>query len=1121
MLRTLTHYWRVNVAVGLGAAVTTAVLTGALLVGDSVRGSLRDLTLDRLGRIDTALVADRFFRETLADDLLRGTEGAAPFPEVAPAIVLRGTATNTRNEARASQVGIHGVDSRFTALFGDEDALDLSRRQGQVFPSIVINESLQRELEAEPGDAVVLSFGTFSEIPRETLMGETDPEDLLGRLRLVLTGVIPDRGIGRFSLAPHQQKPHNVFVDLKELQRARKLTGEVNGLFAVEASEAKFKPDALLRRVLRVEDLGLRVERRDDHLTLESREFVLRPDVDRTIDPLVAELGSPPMLRTQSYLANSMHAGDRLLPYSLIAALDPRPGPAWASLTLVDGSPATAPTAGGILLNDWAAEDLQVSVGDSIELRYFSVGPREELREELTQLEVEGIVAMRGLAADPSLTPDYPGIQDAGDMTDWDPPFPVDLGLIRPKDEQYWDEHRATPKAFVSEETGRRLWATRFGTTTAVRIGAPEGLELKTFEGKLRRGLLSKLDPQAFGLGFQPVRAEGLRAAAGATDFAGLFIAFSFFLIVSAALLVGLLFRLGVEQRAGEIGLLLAVGHRVRAVRARLLAEGGLLAALGGVGGLIGGVIYAWLMMTALRTIWRPAVGSSELFLHVSPMSLLLGWLIGIVVVLFSVAMAVRKLVRLPPQQLLAGSLTRRGPIKRRRLAGVVGLVALAGGIALPVFALATGRLDSPGLAFGTGSALLIAGLAFFALWCRASRRRAVGRGSAVAGMAARNSSWNPGRSMLSVALVASAAFVIVVVGAFRGESKETLLSKDSGLGGFSVVAESETPIHQNLGIEADRLELGFSDAASAEIGAAQVFPFRLLPGDDASCLNLYRPEKPRLLGVTHEFVERGGFRFQTSLDTPDGNPWRLLEKPLEPGVIPAIGDANSVIWILHLGLGKELVMENELGEPIRLRLVGLLSHSFFQSELLISEKDLLEHFPSRSGDAYFLLETPAEAAEEVALTLESTLAPFGLDATTTRKKLAGYKVVENTYLSTFQLLGGLGLLLGTLGLAVVLLRNVIERRGELATLRAFGFRRSRLAWLVLAENAFLLVVGIATGALAALAAVAPRLAGAHVPWGSLLMTLGVVLLVGMLSSVMAVIGTLRVPLLPALKAER
>ena len=63
------HHWRMNLAVAAGAAVGTAVLAGALLVGDSMRGSLRNLALDRLGNIDEALIADRFFRVQLADEL--------------------------------------------------------------------------------------------------------------------------------------------------------------------------------------------------------------------------------------------------------------------------------------------------------------------------------------------------------------------------------------------------------------------------------------------------------------------------------------------------------------------------------------------------------------------------------------------------------------------------------------------------------------------------------------------------------------------------------------------------------------------------------------------------------------------------------------------------------------------------------------------------------------------------------------------------------------------------------------------------------------------------------------------------------------------------------------------
>ena len=204
----------------------------------------------------------------------------------------------------------------------------------------------------------------------------------------------------------------------------------------------------------------------------------------------------------------------------------------------------------------------------------------------------------------------------------------------------------------------------------------------------------------------------------------------------------------------------------------------------------------------------------------------------------------------------------------------------------------------------------------------------------------------------------------------------------------------------------------------------------------------------------------------------------------------------------------------------MRLRIVGTLDTSIFQSELLISEAAFLEHFPDTAGFGYFLVETPPERSPRSAGCSRSGWRRYGFDATPAADKLAAYMAVEHMYLDTFQALGGLGLLLGTLGLAVVLARNVIERRNELATLRAFGFRRGSLGWMVVAENGFLLLTGMAVGAGAGLVAVAPHLSG-HLPWASLILTLGLVFIVGIAAGAVAVAAALRTPLLPALKADR
>jgi ABC-type antimicrobial peptide transport system permease subunit len=206
----------------------------------------------------------------------------------------------------------------------------------------------------------------------------------------------------------------------------------------------------------------------------------------------------------------------------------------------------------------------------------------------------------------------------------------------------------------------------------------------------------------------------------------------------------------------------------------------------------------------------------------------------------------------------------------------------------------------------------------------------------------------------------------------------------------------------------------------------------------------------------------------------------------------------------------------------VSLVVVGLLDNSLFQGDLLVSEANLLRLFPDVSGQRVFLVDTKQSPVNKVRAALESTLGDYGFDAETTAKRLEAFMAVQNTYLSTFQSLGALGLLLGTVGLAVVQLRSVLERRGELALMRAVGFRRRRLAGMVLLENAALLVGGLATGIIAAVIAILPQLVGgtAGTPWLWLATTLAAVLIVGLIAGTLAVRATLRAPLIPALRDE-
>lgn len=1129
MKKNLYFFWRINLAVVLGAAVAAAVLTGALLVGDSVRGSLRDMTLERLGDIDYALVSERFFRAALADELAPSPRFQEQFNAAAPAILLSGSAVSPQSKARASRVEITGLDQRFRQLFDSDPYLPalrldslLQKPAGQPFPPVIINAALQRELQVQVGDPLLLYLARRSDIHRESLFGSKQTEDIVRTLRLTVSAVLPDRGLGRFGLRPHQTLPLNAFVSLEVLQRALDQDGRVNSLLVAAASaETDRSPELqdLLHQALQLEDAGLKLAVQKDHISLESREFVLsQPVADAAL--AAADAADAAVLPVLTYLANSTRRAGREMPYATVTALPGNIPAAFGKLMLADGSPAPALHGNRVLLNSWAAEDLAAAPGDTLTMRYYRVEGGDALAETSHVFQVAGVVRLEGLGADAALTPDFPGIHDAEHIYDWDPPFPVDLSRVRPKDEQYWDDHRATPKVFVGLETGQRLWGSRFGNLTAIRMSPSGGGDLRQLAETVTAGLRQRLRPAALDLRFQPVKQQGLSASTGATDFSGLFIGFSLFLIVSAALLTGLLFRLGVEQRAGEIGVLLSTGYPPKKIRRQFLGEGLLLAALGCFLGLLLALGYAWLVMAALRTLWSQATGTSFLFLHVTPLSLALGYLISLLVVLFAVTRTLRQLKQVPAPALLAG-VTAVSRDSSGRAARRLALAALAGAVLMIGYALLAGITASAGLFFGSGALLLIAGLGLVAARFRRPRRPSGGL-PGLSTMALLNNARKPGRSMLCVALVACAAFMIVSVGANRTDFTRLAADRSSGTGGYALLAEADIPLYSDLNTPGGRLDLGFPSSGPLEGDSGYIAPLRLLPGEDASCLNLYRPEKPRILGVPPAMIRRGGFGFQALPEMHPENPWELLEDTLSPEVIPALADYNSAMWIMHLQRGDDLVMEDQFGDTLRLRLVGLLEKSIFQSEVLISEANFLKHFPGQGGYRYFLLDVPNDKAGEVGQSLERTLSDYGFDVTPAAEKLAAYQAVENTYLSVFQTLGGLGLLLGTFGLGIILFRNALERKGELAVMRAFGYRRQLIARLLLLENSLLILLGLLIGSLAALIAVMPHVLSqaGQAPWFSLGLTLLLVFVTGVLASLAAVSAALRRPLLPALKAE-
>ncbi len=1066
--RNLAYYWRTNVAVVLGVATAVAVLAGALVVGDSVRSSLRDLVLNRLGKTDAVISSASFFCENLSDDLARGQPWSST-----PLIAFEGLVTHESSGRRASGVQVYGVDERFW------------RFQGIPAPELpAMSAPLSDELGSRPGDTVLLRVQKPSAIPIESLFGRK--EDVGRTLRFTAREPLAASALGEFSLRPQQGPVRAIFVPLGRLARDLGQPARANTIL-VAGESAAAPVETRLRERFTLEDLGLTLRTPDPRrgVSLESSGGILGDTVADAAIATARKLG----VRTEpiyTYLANTIRVGSREIPYSLVTADDEFFRTAYRS---------------GILLNDWAAKEIGARAGDNVTLEYYVWKNDGRLETESAQFRLAAILPLTGPAGDRDLAPDYPGISNTNSLRDWDPPFPIDLRRVRPRDDDYWKKYRTTPKAFLPLSVGQKLWGSRFGKLTSIRVHAA-GDE---FAAQLR----TALDPVAAGFTVFPVRAQALAASEGSTDFGEYFVYFSFFLMAAALLLAALFFRLGIEQRLREIGAFRAMGFSNAAIRNLFLMEGTVLALAGCVVGIAGAAGYGALMVFGLRTRWSGAVGTKLLSLHVAPSALAMGAGAGFLTALLCIWWTLRGLRKITP----------RGLITARRLEtrtpAWLGLASIVAAVGLLVSARWIGAAGS---FFGGGTLLLAAALFEGRAWLG---RRGGATLRSVLALGFRNTAWRPGRSILCTALIAAATFLIISVDAFRREERPALDPK-SGTGGFALMAESLLPLIHDPNTGPGREALNLNTPALRDVRLTR---FRLRPGDDASCLNLYQPRSPRILAPSGDFLSRGRFAFEDSLaqtSEQKENPWLLLESPLSDGAIPAITDANSMTYVLHRKLGEDIILDPSGGRPIHLRLMAALSDSIFQGELLISENNFLRLFPGIPGYRFFLIEAASARAAGVTAALETSLSDYGFDVTSTADRLAAYHRVENTYISTFQTLGALGLVLGTVGLAAVLARNVLERRRELALLAAVGYRRAILAVMIVAENALVLAAGLAIGTVCALVAIVPAIAsrGGHVAAVSMAVWLVLILVTGLAAVALSSLLMMRLPLLPALRSE-
>lgn len=1065
ILKSFFHYLKANLLVALGVAISTMVLTGSLIIGDSVRHSLEQTTFFRLGET-THLVAvtERYFRQEMAAEM----EAENPEIQAAPILLLEGVAVADGGQRRVNRVQVVGVDENFEKIAQSEIYSEL------VDNEIIISRNLAERLEVTEGDNILVRVKKASLIPMNAPF--VSAEETSVSLRATIKKVVDKEEMGQFSMKTSQSAPYNLFLSLARLNRLMEFEGKANHILVTSNLDTE-EVRKSVENCLTPADAGLKMKyiAATGELEISTERVFMEPKVAQMLEQLP---GAKPMItyfvngiersvKTEDGSQKSEDSGNLhksplipinlhqspsistnlhqsfSIPYSFVSSLE--------GIQLADNE---------IILTQWAADDLNAKLGDSIRLKYLEIGPLRQLIDREADFILKEIVPMSAQWADSTRMPWLPGLSDAGHCREWDAGVPIDLDAIRDKDEDYWDEWKGAPKAYVSLGKALEMWENRFGVYTAVRYPAD------TFnEENYRQVFAENIRPGDLGMVVEPIREQGLAAAQDGTDFSGLFLGLSFFILAAAIILTALLFRLNLETRSAEVGVLSALGFKEKQVRSFFLLEGFAVAMVGGLLGLVLSVFYTKAVFQILNSLWFDIVRTNVLLIKIYPFTLVLGLIISLAVSLGAIFISIyryqnRKTAEL---QKRTGSEMK----KSRRLAlDVLMWISLLIPVVLLLMQLIRPGALNPMLFFLSGGLLLLGLLLVYRKILLGMEIQKTGK-IRLERLSRLNLARNRGRSLTVVILFALGTFLVISTGSYKLDLFANAQDKSSGTGGFLWFAETTMPVLYNLNDPEKRAEEGIYEDFTA-------VQFRQVAGDDASCLNLNRIAQPAILGVIPEALS-GRFSFATRIKGLEAeDPWTALNESFDDGSIPAIADQTVIQWGLGKKVGDELLYQNEKGDTLRLKLIAGTTPSIFQGYVIISNEHFLKNYPSNSGSYVFLIDGEPEQDEAIGEELRSVYRDYGWEMESTAKRLVEFYSVTNTYLSIFLALGALGMILGTIGLAIILARTILERRREIALMQAIGFGTRHLFRLLVNEYLILLIAGVLTGFITAVVATLP-----------------------------------------------
>jgi len=587
---------------------------------------------------------------------------------------------------------------------------------------------------------------------------------------------------------------------------------------------------------------------------------------------------------------------------------------------------------------------------------------------------------------------------------------------------------------------------------------------------------MRRLDPAENGLSVQGIYSEGKSSAANSTDFGGLFLSLSFFIIIAALLLTALLFSLLAQKRMAETAIMAALGFRKKEIIRILFIEAALVVIAGSFLGVVTGILYNKLLLLGLNTLWQDAIRTSMLQMHLVPATLLTGFVSGIMTAFLVLVFVLLRNLRKPLSIIVRGvKLTLPSLNSRWKNINLsVALFCFFSAVSIQAYSIFSGQTGISLSFLLVGGIILAGGIVFLNFMLLHANRKTNDPLPGFFTMILRNVSLNRRRTITAVALLAIGIFSVIITGANHKTFYGTEKSRQSGTGGFLFWVETTVPVLYDLNSPEGKEKYGLADEKAFQ--NVQFLQMIRLNGNDASCLNLNQVAQPPILGINATYFDhKQTFSFLKLEPTISmQHPWLGLNTALAPGIIPGFADQTVIQWGLRKKVGDTLLYKDENGKTLKVKIMGGLENSVFQGNVLVSAALFRQFFPSSGGFKVMLIDGEYSNRSAISKRLEYLLQDYGVEIMPASERLAQFNSVENTYLSVFMLLGGLAIIIGTIGLGIVLLQNLAERKQEIALYQALGFKHNYILKLLFSENLFILLAGISVGLFAAFAGLLP-----------------------------------------------